>query len=598
MRNRILDVCIAVFAAFLLVFSTASAQEADTAGAEDIVIRAIEVTGNYEVDEQTIVDTVSSKVGEVLSTQKLENDLQTIFDLGLFSEDVRATLDEYQDGAKIVFHVVENPVVEKIVIEGNNKITDTQILELMETVEGKILNSNTLKTDISKVETMYNEKGFRASRVLDVGVDTEKHLRLVLSEGIIQAIKITYIRTDDDAPEPDEEGGEQEGREELPAGKTKDYVILREMRVKPGDVFQADEFQKDLQKIFNLGFFEDIATRYEPGDTPGSIVVVVEVEETKTAQLGFGAGYSSSTGIVGHLSFTERNLRGKGRRVDSRLELGGKRTDYELGYFEPWLTKKQMSAEASFFRTTQTDLRYGLGGVVVPDYEERHTGFRLTFGQPISFNTKVFLGLKHDEVDVSPDDLAITSGLDGLSRSLTVTVRTDTRNNIFEPTLGRFDTASWEINGGLVGGNFDYQKLNLDIRRYRPIKKKQTLCGRVMIGLGKDYIPRFDWFDLGGVNTLRGYDEYQFSGTKYILINGEYRFNLSGNFSAVLFADAGNTWMDMGDMGISPNDLYKSAGVGLRLKIPQFGVGPVRLDYAWALTMSETKLHFGFGHMF
>lgn len=568
--------------------TTAFPQDAFDGDAEEIIIRSIEVTGNYEVNDETILGAVSSKTGEPLSTKKLEDDLQNIFDLGLFSEDVRATLDEYQDGAKIVFHVVENPVLDKIIVEGNQEISTTEILDLIETRENVILNNNQLKEDVKKIENAYIDSGLRAARVLDVGVDTERNLRIIISEGTIQDIRIAYIKMDDETDE----------REEFPTGKTKDYVILREMRVKPGDVFHAGKFQKDLQKIFNLGYFEDISTRYEPGDKPGNIIVVVEVQEGRTGQIGFGAGYSNSSGFVGHLSYSERNLQGRGRRMDVRLEAGGKRTNYELGYFEPWMTKRQTSAEFNIFRTTQTDLRYGLGGVIVPDYEERHTGFRLTVGQPISYYTKVFVGFKHDKVDVSPDDTPLTRGLDGVSRSLTFTVRTDTRDNIFDPSTGRFDTVSWEINGGIVGGNFDYQKFNIDARRYYPIRKKQVLCGRVMVGLGKDEIPRFDWYDLGGVNTLRGYDEYMFSGTKYLLINGEYRFNLSGNFSAVLFADVGNTWLDVSDMGVRPDDLYKSAGIGLRFKIPALGMGPLRLDYAWALSISETRLEFGFGHMF
>ncbi|MFH1537664.1 MAG: BamA/TamA family outer membrane protein [bacterium] len=578
--------CLLIFV--LAAGATAFTQETFNGSAENILVRNIEITGNYEVDDETILGAVSSKVGEPLSTKKLEEDLQSIFDLGFFSEDVRATLDEYQDGAKIVFHVVENPVLDKIIIEGSREISTTDILDIIKSQENFILNSNQLKEDVKNIEKAYVDAGFRAARVLDVGVDSERNLRVIISEGIIQDIRVVYMKESDETKE----------REEFPSGKTKDYVILREMRVRPGDVFHADKFQKDLQKIFNLGYFEDISTRYEPGDEPGGIVVVVEVQEGRTGQIGFGAGYSGSSGFVGHLSYSERNLQGRGRRLDTRVEAGGKRTNYELGYFEPWLTKNQTSIEATIFRTTQTDLRYGLGGVFVPNYEERHTGFRLTLGQPISYYTKVFVGFKHDEVDVSPDEHWITRNLDGLSRSVTFTVRTDTRDNIFETTAGRFDTASWEVNGHIVGGDFDYHKLNFDIRRYLPVRKKQVLCGRLMVGLSKDAIPRFDWFDLGGVNTLRGYDENQFAGTKFLLINGEYRFNLSGNFSAVLFGDVGNTWLDVSDMSLSPNELAKSAGVGLRFKIPALGMGPLRLDYAWAFSIGETKLEFGFGHMF
>ncbi|MEW6202145.1 MAG: BamA/TamA family outer membrane protein [bacterium] len=554
----------------------------------EIIVRSIDVTGNFEVDDETIFSVVTTKTGEPLSTKKLEEDLQKVFDLGFFSEDVKATLDEYEDGAKITFHVVENPVIEKIVIEGATAVSASELRDLMKTKEKEILNSKNLKDDITAIEKTYLDRGYRASRVIDAGVDADNNLHILITEGIIQAIKVIYIKTN-------EETGE---KEELAEGKTKDYVILREMRVKAGDVLNTDNFQKDLQRIFNLGFFEDVGTRYDVGDRPGTIVLIIEVEEARTGQIGFGAGYSNNTGFVGQLSYSERNLRGKGRRLDLRLESGGKRKNYEIGYFEPWYDQRQTSVEFSLFNTTQENLRYGLGGVYIPDYEERHSGFRLVVGRPLTYYTKVFVGFKTDTVDVTPDNLAITRGLDGTSRSVSFTIRTDTRDNVFNPTRGRFDSASTEFNGGIVGGDFDYKKLDLDVRRFYPTGKKQVLGVHMLVGLGKGQIPRFDWYDLGGVNTLRGYDEFQYAGTKLLLFNVEYRFTLSGNLSAVIFADAGSTWNRLSDMGISPDDLKKSVGFGLRLKIPAFGVGPIRLDYAFALSIDETKIHFGFGHMF
>ena len=69
--------------------------------------------------------------------------------------------------------------------------------------------------------------------------------------------------------------------------------------------------------------------------------------------------------------------------------------------------------------------------------------------------------------------------------------------------------------------------------------------------------------------------------------------------SAVLFSDAGGVWNKLEDMGLEPDDYIKSVGLGLRLNIAYFGgLGPIRLDYAYALSKEEAKIHFGFGHMF
>ncbi len=585
MAHKKLSVAIIIILTAIITLSNGVSAQVQTDSSE-VEIKAIDITGNFEVSDDEILAVVTSKVGEILSTEKLEEDLQRIFDLGYFSKDVKASLAEYEGGARVTFRVEENPVVNDILVEGNSSVTDQDVLDMIKTTPNTILNNNTLRGDIETIEKQYHDTGFLAARVIDAKMDQDNNLIIMISEGIIQAINISYVTKNDDDPEQ---------IDTLESGKTKPYVITREMKVKPGDTYNTNRISKDLQRIYNLGFFEDVHTRVEPGDQPGYIVLIIEVEETNTGSAGFGAGYSSNTGLTGFLTLQERNLKGKGRRADIKLEFGGKRDNYELGYFEPWLDRKQTSLELSVYNSSTQNLQYGLGGVNDDDYEEIRRGFNFTVGRPITDYTRVYIGFKTEDVNVEPVKYDY---LDGTSRSMTGTIRTDTRDNVFNPTSGRYDSGSLEIDGGFLGGDFDYQKFILDIRRFRAIRKKQVFAFRIKVGLGNDEIPRFDYFDIGGVNTLRGYDEYQFSGTKMILYNAEYRFIMSGNLSAVLFADAGQTWMDVSDMDPSPMNMPKSIGAGLRLKIPVFGIGPVRLDYAYALSIEETKIHFGFGHMF
>lgn len=579
-------------AVMVLVICFAVPAQCQEAGAEpEVTIRKIEVTGNFEVPDEEILSVVVSKEGQKLSTGNLQEDLQRIFDLGYFSEDVKAKLSEFEGGAKVTFKVVENPVINAIRIEGGKDYPESKLRGMMGARINSILNSNTLRSDIEKIEKAYHDDGYIAAKVTGFNVDKSGTLVLVVSEGTIQAVEIAYIVRNEATPDT-------EDYEVTKDGKTKDYIITREMRTKPGNVFNTKALGKDLQRVFNLGFFEDVHTRTEAGDQPGKIVLIIEVEEAKTGSAGFGAGYSSNTGFTGFLTLSERNLKGKGRRGDIKLEFGGKRNNFEFGYFEPWLDKKQTSLELNVYSTSRENLRYGLGGLESNDYEEVRNGFNFTLGRPISDYTRIFLGFKTEKVNVNPEKYDY---LDGTSRSVSSTLRTDTRDFVFNPTSGRYDSLTLEYNGGFLGGNYDYKKATVELRRFYPVtrNKKQVFGFRMNLALGKGNIPRFDYFDLGGVNTLRGYDEYQFAGTKRLFYNVEYRFLMSGNLSMVLFGDAGNAWTSLKDLTFLPgNKMYRSFGLGLRLKIPQFGMGPVRLDYAIALDPRDTMIHFGFGHMF
>jgi outer membrane protein insertion porin family len=595
MVNRRLFILPLIFV-FSIVFAAAAFCQ-DTAGAAgvagsagpDVTIKKIDVTGNFEVPDEEIMSVVVSKEGEILSTEKLEEDLQRVFDLGYFSEDVKAQLSEFEGGAKVTFKVQENPVVNLIQFDGIKEYPGGKLLGLISTTRNKILNTNTLKSDVDKIEKAYHDDGYIAARVIDAKVDPDGTLHIVISEGEIQSIKVSFLvknETNPDEPETSD------------TGKTKSYVVTREMRTKPGDTYNEKKLEKDMMRIYNLGFFEDIHRRLEAGDQPGKIVLVVEVQEAKTGNAGFGAGYSSNSGLTGFLTFSERNLKGKGRRVDAKLEIGTSTNDFDISYFEPWLDNKQTSLEVSVYNTLRNDLSYLAGVAANDDYNELRTGFSFTFGRPISDYTKVFAGFKNERVKVTSADYESLSGV-YVTRSVTGAIRTDTRDNVFNPTRGRYDSFSVELDGGLLGGNYTYQKNELELRRFKAVRKKQVFAVRMDVAIGTGGMPRADWFDLGGVNTMRGYDEYQFAGTKRVYYNAEYRFLLSGNLSTVLFADAGNAWKRFSEMSLWPiGHMYKSVGVGLRLKIPAFGIGPVRLDYAIALHQGGNKVHFGFGHMF
>ncbi len=583
-----------LFALMLMVTATPVMAEdmARVTSQDEVIVKAIDVAGNYEITDDEILASVLTKVGEPLSTESLEIDLQKIFDLGYFSKDVKASLSEYDGGAKVTFNVEENPVINDIVFDDAKSIPAADLRDQMKSVVNKPLNSNTLRTDIETIEKYYSAKGYLAARVIDARMDENRTIHIVVSEGVIKAIKVAYFSKGDDESNPE---GSPEQSQILDNGKTKPYVVTREMKTKPGDVYNTQKISKDLQRIYNLGFFEDVRTSIEAAEDPGEVVLVIEVEESQTGSYGFGAGYSNSTGFTGYLSVSDRNLRGKGRRADAKLEFGGSADSFEIGYFEPWFDKKQTSVETTLYNTVKENLDYGLGGVYSPDYEERRTGFTFTVGRPRTDYTKVFLGLKAERINVDPEEFDY---LDGSSRSITGTIRTDTRDNVFNPGTGRLDSLSLELNGMFLGGDYDFEKMSFDLRRFRKVTKKQTIAVRMLMGYSWDDIPAFEYFDLGGVNSIRGYDEDEYSGTKMILYNAEYRFTLSGNLSAAIFADAGDAWGKGETLELSPMKYQKSIGAGIRLKIPQFGIGPVRLDYAYALSAEDTKIHFGFGHMF
>lgn len=547
-------------------------------------ITAIVVQGNENISIDLIISQIASNLGDVFSKENIEKDMKAVFDLGYF-KDVRIKLESFRDGYKVVFVVVENLPIKEISIEGNTVVSEEEMREVMVLQEGQIFSQKILKNDVDRISQLYKDRGYLLINIKDINFDEEGKLWIKISEGRLEKIVI-------------------EGND-----KTKEKVITREINIEPGDLFNFETARKSLQNIYNLGYFEDVNMKLEPGTEEDSIILVIKVIEKNTGKFGIGAGYNSEEGLMGFTSYEENNLFGGGQKIQAKVELGG-RTTYKLSFLEPWLgdTPTSFGFEAYDTIKHKEDKEEE---VILAEYDEERLGGRLIIGRKISDSVK--LGLEFKVERVTHDLISGTLPEDtdeGLTNSLVPTFSYDTRDNVFEPTSGWYHGFSLEKAGGFLGGDYDFTKYNLTLRAYistqfiedivdiGSIKKitdnlsKGVLALRAMGGMADTDLPSFAAYQVGGMNTVRGYDFGEFSGDKSLVFNVEYRFPLAENFQAVLFADWGQAW-DY-EESIDFEDLKFGRGVGIRFDTP---LGPIRLDYG----INEEgvgKTYFSIGHTF
>ncbi len=103
------------------------------------VITAIEVKGNSQISSKDILDEVFARVGDALSEEKIKADLKAVYAMGYFS-DVTSSFVPFAGGTKVVINVAENPRVENIVFDGNTVYSSSEMLALISTRKGEILN--------------------------------------------------------------------------------------------------------------------------------------------------------------------------------------------------------------------------------------------------------------------------------------------------------------------------------------------------------------------------------------------------------------------------------------------------------------------------
>lgn len=538
------------------------------------LITAIAVKGNQAIPTEQILNIVKTKVGQKVENEKLRADMQAIFNLGYFFN-VQVAFEAHQGGLKLIFDVVENPKLKEVTIQGAQRVSEAKLKELMKSQIGQMLNTKTLSADLKAIEEHYGKQGMILAFIEDVAVSPEGGLVITVNEGFINDIQIKGNN------------------------KTKDYVIRRELSMKPGDVLDLNKVHQDMQKIGNLGYFDNVQPRIERVEGSNKVNLVIELEEHKTGNLQLGAGYSSKDGLLGYLEVKEQNFLGRAQKLGFKWELG-QTTNYELNFYDPWMFGEQFSFGADLYRTTRKGLtEKNPNGGEDYKYDKKNTGASIQVGKPIYENILGSIKFKYENVNIDyrdgsddgfePDKASTVDN----TRSLTFGAVRDTTDNMFNPHTGNKVTASMEYAGQLLGGDNDFTKYNLEVAQYVPgFKSDHTWALRLKTGVSPNDLPNYEEYGVGGSDTLRGYKPNQFTGDKMLLLNAEYRIPIVKSVEGVVFTDSGYAWDS--NQSINLKDMKFGAGAGVRLNTP---LGQIRLDYAFG-DQGKGMPHFSIGQTF
>ncbi len=540
----------------------------------------VDVSGIVNIKPETVLAATRLKPGDLWTPDKVRQDLRLIYELGSFS-DVTADFTLIPEGVKVVYNVKENPVLKGIVVQGNQKLAKEKLLSFVTVKTGSVLNSKAVATNLRAIEEYYKGQGYILAKTGDVNFSPEGILTIKINEGIVEDIVVKGNT------------------------KTKTYVVTREMRTKKGQPFNSKDARRSMQKLYNLGFFEDVNLKLIPGKQPGGIVLEVSVVEQKTGTFSIGGGYSASDGLIGIVTVGDKNFRGLGDNINVHWEFGGKAStsgNYSVSYQKPWIDSKQTSLGFTVYNMINHYTDYDSDGNSVSTYNRRYRGFDITLGRPVNDNLTHFITLKNrwDEYVewVSDKDYQTNTAYApnyipdnfGLTRSMILSRVFDSRDSINNPSEGTRYALTAEIAG--LGGDFTFNKYTAELRHYWKVGKTQVVAARSILGYGTGNIPAMQQFTAGGIDTLRGYRDDQFKGNRMFATTLEYRFPIAKRVQAALFADIGDAWGDTWNAYRSMS-LKTGIGCGISVVTP---FGPVRIDYAFGSQGGRT--HFSFGGKF
>jgi outer membrane protein insertion porin family len=416
---------------------------------------------------------------------------------------------------------------------------------------------------------------------------------------------------------------------------THERIIREAIVMLPGQLFSRDRMIRSYQNVSNLGFFQQPMPVPDVNPLPdGNVDITFHVQEKHTGNINFGASVGQGTGLGGFLGLEEPNLFGRGKHGKIQWQFGQNITDFQLSYTDPTLFDSRVSGTATLY---DSRLKYIVGDLG----QQQSAGGSIQVGLPFlgSRYSRIFAsyGLQNVRYTEGSTDLQAVYNCAPCTRStLGLSFLHDTRIGLPFPTAGTMVTVNLEQNGGPLGGDADYQKLNLDTRWFTPLGRMGGKPGQISSGIqftlgltaksgfifgntGNFYT---ELYSMGGVQygiPLRGYDEFSITpngynpnasstsatpssfGKAYAAFTTEAGARISQSIYVDLFVDAGNVYRNVAQY--DPTRLYRSVGVGVALISP---LGPIGVDLGYGIDRTDVQgrpdpgfhLHFRLGNFF
>ena len=488
------------------------------------------------------------------------------------------------------FFVVFNIDEGELFTFGPGKVSSTVESIDVESLQSAIVHEEGSKYDLRKIEDtedaltkLLGEKGFAFA---DIRARTrrDREGNLILVDYVIEEGPRVYI-----------ERININGND-----RTQDEVLRREIRISEGDAFNRVLLERSRRNLRALGYFSSVEIEESPGSEEDKTIIDVNVVEQSTGELTFGVGYSSAESLTTEFAIAERNLLGKGQKLNLRVGVSSEVQRYSLSFTEPFFLDRRLAAGFSLFNT-ENDYDNEA------DLETRSTGVGAQVAFPLSEDGRLslFINLSEDELLNTSTSSLVNPSYQDFKQELGYYFSIDKRDDAIDPTAG------WNFGFGqdLAGpaGDITYLRSTMVANYYYEIAEGWLFHGRGTAGLIYDYdggtVNYSDRFFKGG-SSFRGFDRsgvgprqistgYSLGANRYVVATTEVSLPLGIPKDVGMKA---NAFIDFGFLGDTDsvssvaNDIEDefafraTTGLSISWRSP---FGPVRFDFARALAKED-----------
>ncbi|MCP9806587.1 BamA/TamA family outer membrane protein [Cyanobium sp. T1B-Tous] len=310
----------------------------------EVVIEGLQDHPERERLELAAYAAMAATPGSRVTRTELQTDLSAIYASGWFS-DVRIQPVDGPLGVRLVVVVVANPVLQQVKLDpADLKLPEQVVQDTFVADYGKTLNLNTLQTRMQELQRWYADQGYSLARVTGPSrVSPDGVVELLVRQGTVEGVEVQFLN---------KEGSTTNDKGEPIRGKTKPWVVTREVSLRPGQVFNRRELEEDIKRIYGTGLFSDVKVTLKPVPAePGKVVIVLGIVEQSSGSLSGGLGYSQSQGVFGQIQLQDSNLFGRAWDLGTNISYGQYGGLGDITFTDPWIkdNKYRTSFRARFF---------------------------------------------------------------------------------------------------------------------------------------------------------------------------------------------------------------------------------------------------------
>ena len=330
--------------------NSASQQAADAPRVliTEVLIEGLE--GHPELDRLQVeaYDAMEVRPGSRVTRAELQRDLNAIQATGWFA-DVRINPINGPLGVQLIVQLEPFPELTAVDLSPASELLPQAVVDdTFRPDYGRTLNLNDLAQRMKALQDWLAAKGYSLARVSGPErVSPDGVVTLKLTQGTVAGVDVQFLN---------KEGETENEKGEPIKGKTREWVVTREISIKPGDPFNRNKLERDIKRLYGTQLFSDVKVTLKPvPEQPGDVSIVLGIVEQSTGQLSGGLGYSQSQGVFGQMQVQDSNMLGRAWNVGLNVTYGQYGGLANINFNDPWIKgdKHRTSFRSSLFLSQQ-----------------------------------------------------------------------------------------------------------------------------------------------------------------------------------------------------------------------------------------------------